>query len=472
MTERLTTALRVIRVVAERVDPTLAIAVGAIAQELGCTLSTTSRLCSELEAAGYLERGDGYGAYRIGRRAIRLSGSASAPFARSVRYALTLAAQQTGETVSLAAGDEKAMTIVASVASAWTLHSPAEVGEVITGTGSSILRARALHGKGSDGDDAGDIPFVESTVGMSVEVAAPVLSPAGDCVAVVAVRLPANRAEQNLARSKRAVVAARRSIERTLEEWLNEPGQTPTAVASGETVSALDATFRILEHLAAGHDSIAGTARAAGLRPDRTTRLIESCRRAGFVWASHDRSRFHVSWLVHGWYRAAAAPTMVERAKPLVAEASNATRTCGFITILKGMRSYTLVEELEMAGAGLWMAPWLGRPHPIIGSDGGPTLVMDLTADELRLLFPARHTPQELEVFLKRVRRVVRDGVLSMEAFDGGGMISISAPVRDASGTVVAAACLVGTTDYMQANSVAFENETRELAVRVSALLS
>jgi DNA-binding IclR family transcriptional regulator len=230
--------------------------------------------------------------------------------------------------------------------------------------------------------------------------------------------------------------------------------------------------LRILFHLAGGPDSIAGTSRATGLRPDRTQRLIESCRRAGFLLADLGQiARFQPSWILHGWYRTAAEPTMAARGRALVAETANRTLTCGFITVLRGMRSFTLVEELEMAGEGLKMASWLGRAHPIIGSDGGPTLVMDFTPAELTLLFPARHTPRELKVFLDRVHAVVRDQVLSMEAFDDAGIVSISAPVRDSSGGVIAAACLVGTTDYMRAHGAEFEAAAHELALSVSALL-
>jgi len=471
---RVTAGLKIVRVVAERRDPTAPLTVGAIARELGASVSATSRLCSELESIGLLERAEGYGAYRLGREAVRLSGAAAAPFARSVRFALTLAAQQTGETVFLAAGAAGTMRVVASVESLWTLHSPADVGEPVSGGQSAVVRAAE---RSDAGLDAAEPRYLESTVGMTIEVAAPIVGPGGECVAVLAVRLPVNRADQNLSRARHAVAVAKRSIEHGIEEWharVPDRGQSvqPSVPhASGETPTALAAALRILRHLATGRDSVSGTARATGLRPDRAQRLIDACRRAGLVCAGHDRSHYQLGWIVQGWYRAAAAPTMVERGKPFVAQTAERTNTCGFLTTLKGMRSFTLVEELEMAGEGLRMSPWLGRAHPIIGSDGGPTLVMDLDDDEVARLFPARNTRQELDVFLRRVRGVARDGVLTMEAFDDAGIVSISAPVRDASGTVVAAACLVGTTAHMRANTVEFERETRDLAARVSSLL-
>jgi DNA-binding IclR family transcriptional regulator len=471
MSERVVAGLKAVQIVAGRPDPTTPIAVGVIAERLGVGLSSASRLCSELEGAGYLERAEGYGAYRLGPAAIRLSGRASAPYARSVRYALTLAAQQTGETVCLAARADSDIRIIAAVESLWTLHSPADVGELVADDGSAI--ARAMSGRDSDAADAAAPQHFESTTGLSVEVAAPVLSPGGERVAVVAVRLPENRSDQNLARARRAVAVARRTIERAIEEAVavrREAGEPQPPLPPAP--SALEAALRILDHLAGGRDSIAGTARATGLRADRTQRIVESCERAGLVSANRDRSQFQLGWIVGGWHRAAVAPILVARGKPLVAEVANSTRTCAFITVLKGMRSFTLVEELEMAGEGLQMSPWIGRPHPLIGSDGGPTLVMDFSADEVAQLFPSRHTVQERDVFLDRVRRVERDGVLSMQAFEDAGIVSISAPVRDSSGAVAAAACIVGTTGYMTENVDEFERAALDLADRVSALLA
>ena len=475
MTTRVTAGLSIVQAVAERIDPTEPVAVGEISRMVGMTLSAASRLCSELESAGLLERGSAYGTYRLGRVAISLSGIAAAPFARAVRYALTFAAQQTGQTVCLAARSGDALRVVASVNSAWTLYSPAAVGELVDDPRSAMVRAARLH---NDDTDVAEPPYFESVIGMSCEVAAPVMSASGECIAVLAIRLPVNRSDEALPRVRHALAVAKRSLENTVETWLDEPSRAgvtaPAAQASeapSNAPSAIEAAVLILRHLAAAPDSIAGTARATGLRQDRTQRLIDSCRRAGFVVTSPDRGSFHLGWILHGWYRASSAPLMVERGKPLVAHTAETMRACGFITVLRGMRSYTLVEELEMAGEGLEMTPWLGRAHPIIGSDGGPTLVMDLSAEEIALLFPARHSPQELDRFLRRVRKVMRDGVLTMEAFEDSGIVSVSAPVRDSSGTVVAAACLVGTTAYVRDNQDLFEDAARDLAAKVSALL-
>lgn len=461
MTSRVLSGLRVVRLLAERTDPLSPVSVGALAAELGSPVSSVSRLCSELDDAGLIERAGAYGSYRLGPAAVRLSGRAAAPVARSLRFALTLAAQQTGETVVLAAGAPGSMRVIASVLSSWTLHSPASVGERIDDERSAIARAARPP---APGDDA----TTESVEGLRVEIATGLPTNAGECVAVLGVRLPANRLRENGPRIRRALSAARRSIEAALVAAPAARAAPAAARAAGG--SALDASLLLLQHLADGPDTAAGAARATGLRSDRTGRLLDSCAAAGVVTRGSDGA-FRVAWVVHGWFRAAAAPLIVARGGPLVAEAARRLHACAFVTVLAGMRSLTLVEELELAGEGLAMIPWLGRAHPIVGSDGGPTMLMDLEAEELAQLFPARHTPRELARFASRVQRVRRDGVLSMQAYDDAGMVSISAPIRDSSGAVVAAACLVGMVDDVTARERELEHAAIELATAVSGVL-
>ncbi|TXK10394.1 hypothetical protein FVP77_16290 [Microbacterium hatanonis] len=462
MTARVALGLRVIDLVGSRLDPTAPVAVGTIARELAVPLSTASRLCAELAGLEMLAPGEGYGTYRLGRGAIRLSGRAAAPSAPAVRYALTRIAQETGETAFLAAPAPRGVRVVSVVESPWTLHAPAEVGEWAAGR-SAIVQAseRGVQTTGAQ--------TIETTAGKVVEVAAPVFGPSGDCVAVLAVRMPVYRAKRGARQAAAAIVTARRIVEKALAAA--PVRQTPAPASTpADGASALAAALSILFHLADGADALVGTARAVGLRADRTRRLLESCVRSGLVIEDPDGG-YRVSWVVHGWYRAAAPRTLVDEGAPFVARAAHETGACAFLTILKGMRSFTLVEELAVLGEGLRMREWLGRPHPIVGSDGGPTLVMDLRAEELAEIFPSRHTPQELDGFLERVARVVRDGVLSIGSIEEVGITSVSAPVRDASGTVAAAACIVGATESVTPRLPEFERAARELAARVSALL-
>ncbi|GAA5036219.1 MarR family transcriptional regulator [Microbacterium fluvii] len=462
----ITAALRVLDEVASRSDPTAPITVGELARSLGITLSTASRLCSELTSRGLLARAEPYGAYRIGESAVGLSGAAASPFAHAVRFALTLVGQQTGEAAFLAVPTGGALRIVASVEAIWTLHSPAEVSEAIVDADSASLRAAAASDDRSEGPR-----LYESTAGESLEVATPVRAHDGECIAVVGVRFPAHRAA-TAARAQRAVTVAARHIERALEDWLLVPaGRPPLPPAPADRPTSLDGALRILRHLAAGSDTVAGIAKATGLRSATATRLIDSCRRAGFVIAGAEQGHLQLSWRMHGWHRSTRIPTLTAEGRERVAAVAVRTATCGFVTVLKGMRSFTIIEELEMVSEGLAMIPWRGRSHPIVGSDGGPTMLMDFSPEELRQLFPSRHTERDLRRLVDRAKRVRREGLLAMEAFDDGGMLSVSAPVRDASGTVCAAACLVATMDYASAHLEQISRETVRLADDLSRLL-
>lgn len=80
MTDGLVRGLQIVRRVAERVDPTAAVAVGVLARATGLSLSRTSRLCTALERRGLLERGESYGTYLLGARR---SGCPARPSLRS-----------------------------------------------------------------------------------------------------------------------------------------------------------------------------------------------------------------------------------------------------------------------------------------------------------------------------------------------------------------------------------------------------
>jgi DNA-binding IclR family transcriptional regulator len=296
----------------------------------------------------------------------------------------------------------------------------------------------------------------------------------GDTVAVLGVRLPVYRAARGVPQAGAALLRARPALERAAAAVSGSPRPLPRDPDPSPRTPpprSLAAAFRMLEHLADGPDGAAGIAAAAGLRIDRTRRLLESCLRSGLVEQSDGGVEFRLSWLVHGWHRAAAHPALLADGRRYAAETAAVTGACVFLTVLKGLRSVTLVEELAVLGEGLVMRPWLGRPHPIIGSDGGPTLVMDLSAEELSEIFPAQHRGPEFDRLLDRVARVTRDQVISVESVEEFGITSVSAPVRDAAGAVVAAACIVGATEHVRPRRAEIEAEAQRLASRATALL-
>ncbi|MGO3846318.1 IclR family transcriptional regulator domain-containing protein [Agrococcus casei] len=473
MSARLETALRVVRLLAARPDPTAPMRVGEIAAELSLGLSSASRLCSALDDAGLLQRCLDYGAYRLGPAAIALSGDAAHPVAPTVRLELTRVALHVGETVCLATPAGQSVHMTAVIDSQWTLHAPAEVGQEVTDTASAIMRA--VRGEADAPTRFG--ACIESADGRQVEVATPVLSAAGDCVAVVAVRMPSYRAQRGVPLARRVLRMARDGLERALAVERGGAGALGGAAgaeggADGGAAGAapIEPALRVLRLVAGGVCSIADLAHAAGLRRDRVRRILDACRRVGLVEGGDEELR--LSWSVHGWYRAALNSTLVREGEPLAADLATQHSACVYLTVLKGMRSFTLVEQLEGFGGGVLMRSWLARLHPIVGSDGGPTMLMDLDVDQLSAIFPNRYSEHERMGFLQQVETVTRDGVLTIESPDELGITSISAPVRDASGTVAAAACLVDATERVRPRRVELEHAVVQMAAALSAKLS
>ncbi|MFG1923241.1 hypothetical protein [Cryptosporangium sp. NPDC048952] len=470
MSRRVEAAMDAVRIVAERRDPRAAIAVGTIAARLGMSLSRASRLCADVEHTGLLERAEDYGSYRLGARAVRLSGRAAAPYAQTVRLALTRASQQTGETACLAARSGPRMRVVAAVESAWTLYAPAEVGEPVDDPRSAVLRAdQAVVGRAEP-------RTFESTIGMRAEIAAPVRGATGETVAVVVVRLPSNRLRSGAARARRAVEAARRQIEAALADprpfgdlgaAFADPGPVGDRTDTAASVTSIEGAARVIEHLAAGRSSIAEISRALGFRVDRTQRLVDAC--AALLDRS-DGTDVGLGWAVHAWHRAATESSLTGECAELVVRTARRTGQCSFLTVLRGMRSLTVVEVLEGPGEGLALTPWLGRPCRIVHADGGPTLLMDFEIDEIPPLLPDALENEAAEL-LERVRTVSQNGVLSKGSAEEAGQIAVSAPVRDASGLVVAAACIVGATETIRPRLTELEAAVLRLADAVSTQL-
>ncbi|MFF0909438.1 helix-turn-helix domain-containing protein [Microbacterium enclense] len=460
MGARVEQAVAALRAVAARPDPTAPLTLAAIAAAAGSGPSTASRLCADLVAAGALARGDGYGTFRLGPRAIALSGCAAAPLAAVTHFELHRIAQDTSETVLLAAPERIGARVVASVGSGWTLHVPAGVGDLVEDDRRAVVRA-------ARGDEA---EVVEAQAGRAVEIAVALSAPDGRCVAVLAVCLPVYRAVRARTRIRRVLLEARRAFEKTLAAPPADPlpAATPSDAPPPRTV---EAALRLLERLAAGATTIPALATASGIRPDRVRRLVDGLLGAGIVHRDAETDGLHLDAGVHGWHRAAMIPLLEEAGATVVPDTAVRLGTCVFVTTLRGMRSFTLVEHIEPLGEGLLMTPWLGRPHPLVGSDGGPTLAGDFAPEQLAALFPRRHGALEYERFVRRAAQARADGVLVMESPDEFAITSVSAPVRDASGLVAAAACIVGASEDVRPRLDDLRDAARALAAVLSARL-
>lgn len=468
---RLTTALEILRIIADRNNPLEPMSVGSLAQLVDTSASSASRICAELEKVHLIDHGTGYGAYRIGARAIQISGSAAAPFSVAVDFALTLGYQATGETVALVAESPGAAAVIGVVQSARTLHVASTVGDLMANPESAACQALR-----SPSASSIQPVVVSSGLGVVAEVATPVRDPHGQCLAALVVRYPGHRGEQVTALAQRAVVTARAQLEKSIRKAVADPVTEDVPATRPEGRSTIRAAVDVLETLRGPTPTpVADIARLSGLRADRVRRLLEACDAADIASFSVEDDTARLHWSVHGWHRGIVDATLRGPGRQLVAAVSGRAASTAYLTVRRGMRSLTMAESI--VDGALKMSPWLGRPAQLIGSDGGPVLVKHFDDTQIRQVFPSRitktakGTPKDLEAFLIEVRRARAEHTLVLPDFGEDGLTSVAAPVRDASGVVVAAACIVGPGRDLAQRISTIKLLAAELAADVSRLL-
>jgi DNA-binding IclR family transcriptional regulator len=467
MHARLSKALRLLSFVGSRPNPTEPIGVGELSRIAGLSLSVTSRIAAEMGQLGLLERGTLHGTYRLGPRAIALSGASASRVAKAIHFASTLVAQQTGETFCLAAESSEGAHIIAAVESGWTLYAPGIIGETVTAADSAMNQAlRGLHAS-----QARFAQAFESENTGSQELAVPVCDAHGNTIATIGVRLPKSRSSTGLTRAHRSLKTARATLEAAIAEPSIQSGSSPFC-DSPEDSSILTKTTQVLEFLAvSGPCTFAEISAHCSVQRERLRRLIDTCGSTGFVSVSSDRRTVRLNWMLHGWHRALVLPLIRERADALVSASADESGLSTYLTVLQGMRSVTVAEAIRQPQEDLAMQSWLGRPHPIVGSDGGPALLMDLEPDQIRAVFPSRHTESDVDDFLVKVERIRHEGVLLITDFGDDGLVSVTAPVRNASQTVAGAVCIVGSHHDIAKRSGTVQSEALRLADSLTQLL-
>ncbi|GAA2015858.1 hypothetical protein JL107_09460 [Nakamurella flavida] len=468
MPDRLATALAVVRAVADRPDPLLPVAVGALAQELGLTTSSASRVSAALAGVGLLDHAEGYGAYRLGRRAATMSGRAGAAVASAVDFALTRLSAATGETVCLVAPAPGGPRVIAVVPSGWTLHVRVRVGDLCAGPGDAAVRVL---------QDESCRDVERSAADERDQIAVGVRDQGGEVVAALVVHVPAIRTERVLPVAGRVLLAARSNLEAAI---VRAPAQHAPSdgravrVAAGRASLSLAAA--VLEDVCEGGSEVPEIARRLGVRPERVERVLGDAENAGLVRLAGGGGTVTPRWYLHGWHRAVTAAVLTQQVAPLVTAAAQESRTTAYVTVRRGIRSVTVAEAF--AEGPLSTQSWLGRPAQMVGADGGALLIMDLDDDQIVAVLPARtsltaqRTPRDLDSFLQQVRRARLDDRLVLDGYAEDGLTSVAAPVRDASGAVVAAACLVGPTHLIGRELTSTRAVADRLARGVSDLLA
>jgi DNA-binding IclR family transcriptional regulator len=227
----------------------------------------------------------------------------------------------------------------------------------------------------------------------------------------------------------------------------DEPPPQPRPRAAADRVQSLGRALDLLEHLAAqGSDGLplGQLSQAAGLHPSTAHNLLRSLLDRGYVEQDAAGGRYRLGaaalTLAHQFLRACDLAAL---ARPFVRQLAEQLDEQVILGVLQGGREHDI---LTAPGA----RPLIVNPH--INAQGrlhctsiGKVLLGSCSTAEIEAILAAdglpRYTPQTItsvERLLREVEAARRDGYATSREEHYAGVAGVAAPVRDATGRVLA----------------------------------
>lgn len=225
-------------------------------------------------------------------------------------------------------------------------------------------------------------------------------------------------------------------------------------MGDGDATSSMGRGFDVLSALAEltarapFHATVSEVAARLGRDRSQVSRTLASLDAHGLVVRGDDRA-YRLGW---GWY--AAAQELTERrlrvdGLNVLDRLRDASDEACFLGVLVGDSTVTIAESIPSSSR--MIGSWIGRAYPAFCSDAGQAVLWDAADDEVRAVFERTafrsagpKAPVSVDDFLGRLAsaRLRRFAIVDEEAEPG--LCSVSAPVRDFRGEVVAALQVVG----------------------------
>ncbi|TGY36766.1 IclR family transcriptional regulator [Microbacterium laevaniformans] len=164
--------------------------------------------------------------------------------------------------------------------------------------------------------------------------------------------------------------------------------------------------------------------------------------------------RYRLSW---DWY--ATAQELVHRrlrsaGLAVLDDLAAASGEACFLSVLSGDATVTIVES--MPPATRMIGSWVGRAYPAFCSDAGRAVLWDADEEEIRGVFAdtdfsrgGPRAPRDVDEFLARMEVSRAQGFAIVDEEAEPQLFSVSAPVWDFQGEVVAGLQIVGEKDAL-----------------------
>ncbi|MFF4592310.1 IclR family transcriptional regulator [Amycolatopsis sp. CA-161197] len=227
------------------------------------------------------------------------------------------------------------------------------------------------------------------------------------------------------------------------------------------------------------HPELSGAeiARRVGRERSQISRMLKALAAHGLVEQNPETRGYRLGWQLHvlaaraGDQRLLGSGTAVLRA--VVAE----TGESALLSILQGDQSFTILRERSphtvQAGG------WVGRTSPLHVTASGRALILDHEDDDIRALLartpPGEFGPRALRSVSEVLERLHHERQESCTvAIDEleGGLLSVGAPVRDATGRIIASLNVSAPTSRALDRLAELSATTKVAARRLSAIMS
>lgn len=226
-------------------------------------------------------------------------------------------------------------------------------------------------------------------------------------------------------------------------------GQSRVA-AAGDRETSIRRSLEVLLSLgseAAIENGGLGVTRIAdllGREKSQVSRTLKTLAEFGLVDRDAESLAYRLGWRIYALAGLAGDRRLLELARPILRQLVEAFEERAFLSILQGSGTLTLLSE--SAPTSLQASGWVGRETPAYCTSVGQALLLDHDAAGLERIFRGVSfralgpgTPGSLDELAERIDRSRARGYAIADEEMEPGLVAAAAPVRDASGRIVAA---------------------------------
>lgn len=198
------------------------------------------------------------------------------------------------------------------------------------------------------------------------------------------------------------------------------------------------------EIVAAGGVRVNELAELVGRDKSQVSRTLTTLARAGYVDRDARTRSYRLGWQVFALAARAGDQRLMAAAGPVLVRLVREIGETSHLSVLRGTAVLTVLTE--SGSRSVQAVTGVGGLHPASCTSSGRALLLDHGPAELTALFgssglqpPTRKAPQDVAELSERIAAARALGYVRVEEESEPGLVAAAAPVRGASGRIVAA---------------------------------